>query len=143
MSSLGARKFFEELSSLLQRTITVATAQNKKYVGTLTGFDPATLSLCLSNVKEDGGKVLPKLFINGNTVGQILATERPFNIQKLSERLDRVFPKLVKLYEDAGVVVVMDKIRVTPDGILEGSGPAAERVKKVYDEFVKETQTLK
>jgi len=45
---------------------------------------------------------------------------------------------MVKLYEDAGVIVVMDKIRVSERGIVEGSGPAAERVKRVYDEFIKE-----
>jgi hypothetical protein len=32
----------------------------------------------------------------------------------------------------------MEKIRVTEKGIIEGSGPAAERVQKVYDEFMKD-----
>jgi hypothetical protein len=45
---------------------------------------------------------------------------------------------MVNLYEEAGVIVVMDRIRVTEKGIAEGSGPAAERVKKVFDEFMKE-----
>ncbi|MFQ5762986.1 MAG: Lsm family RNA-binding protein, partial [Candidatus Bathyarchaeia archaeon] len=54
-----------------------------------------------------------------------------------------VFPRLVKLYEDVGVIVVMDKIRLTKEGIIEGSGPAAERVKKVYEEFLKEVQVVK
>jgi hypothetical protein len=36
------------------------------------------------------------------------------------------------------VIVVMDKIRVTEKGLIEGSGPAADRVKKVFDEFRKE-----
>jgi len=31
----------------------------------------------------------------------------------------------------------MDRIRVSEKGIIEGTGPAAERVQKVYDEFVK------
>jgi RNA-processing ribonucleoprotein Sm-like component len=34
--------------------------------------------------------------------------------------------------------VVMDRIRVTEKGIVEGSGPAAERVQKVYEEFLRE-----
>ncbi|MGC8962021.1 MAG: Lsm family RNA-binding protein [Candidatus Bathyarchaeia archaeon] len=29
-------------------------------------------------------------------------------------------------------------MRVSESGILEGSGPAAERVRKVYEEFFKE-----
>jgi hypothetical protein len=32
----------------------------------------------------------------------------------------------------------MERIRVGPSGILEGSGPMAERVQRVYDEFVRE-----
>jgi hypothetical protein len=34
--------------------------------------------------------------------------------------------------------VVMDKIRLGEKGMIEGSGPAAERVQKVYEEFMKE-----
>jgi len=45
---------------------------------------------------------------------------------------------MVKVIEEAGVIVVMDKIRVTQKGIIEGTGPAAERVQRVYDEFMKE-----
>jgi hypothetical protein len=45
---------------------------------------------------------------------------------------------MVKTVEEAGVIVVMDKIRITEKGIIEGSGPAAERVQRVYDEFMKE-----
>jgi hypothetical protein len=50
----------------------------------------------------------------------------------------KVFPTLVKLYEDKGFIWVMDKIKVTEKGVIEGSGPAAERVQKVYDQFISE-----
>ena len=46
---------------------------------------------------------------------------------------------MVKLHEDLGVIVVMDKVRITKDGVVEGSGPAAERARKVYEEFVRES----
>jgi small nuclear ribonucleoprotein (snRNP)-like protein len=143
MSSLGAKKFFEEMSALLQKTVTVITTSGKKYVGSFTGFDPESLSVCLTDVKDEDGRILPKLFINGSIVAQLFATEKPFDLKRLAERLDRVFPKLVKIYEDVGVIVVMEKIRITQDGVIEGTGPAAERAKKVYDEFVKEIQTVK
>jgi hypothetical protein len=32
----------------------------------------------------------------------------------------------------------MDRIRVNEKGIIEGSGPAAERVQRVFDEFIRE-----
>jgi len=139
MSSLAARKFFEEIASLLDKPITVITTSDKKYEGNLAGFDPESLSICLADAKDDQGKVFPKMFINGGIIAQFFATEKPFDLKRLAERLERVFPRLVKVYEDAGVILVMDKIRVTQDGVVEGSGPAAERVKKVYEEFVKES----
>jgi hypothetical protein len=44
---------------------------------------------------------------------------------------------MVRLSEGTGVILVMDRIRVSEKGILEGAGPAAERVQKVYDEFIR------
>jgi hypothetical protein len=45
---------------------------------------------------------------------------------------------MVRVMDDAGVIVVMDRIRVTEKGIVEGAGPAAERVQKVFEEFIRE-----
>lgn len=135
---MGTRKFFEEMANLIDKPVIVSTSSNKRYEGKLVGFDPQTLSICLSDAKDQEGKSLPKVFINGSIVTEFFATEKPFELRKLAERLERVFPRLVKVYEDAGVVLVMDKIRLTKDGIIEGSGPAADRVKRVYEEFIKE-----
>jgi hypothetical protein len=68
---------------------------------------------------------------------QIFSSEKPFDLQALADRLERVFPRMVKTSEGAGVIVVMDRIRVSEKGIMEGSGPAAERVQKVYEEFIR------
>jgi len=35
----------------------------------------------------------------------------------------------------------MDKIKVTEKGVVEGTGPAAERVQKVYNQFISETKS--
>jgi hypothetical protein len=64
--------------------------------------------------------------------------EKPFDLQALADRVERVFPRMVKIVEGAGVILVMDKIRLSENGIIEGSGPAAERVQRVYEEFVKD-----
>ena len=87
------------------------------------------------NARDEKGREIPQLFLNGNVVALIFVTEKPFDLKGLAERLEKVFPRMVKLYDDIGVIVVMDRIRLNEDGILEGSGPAAERVKRVYDEF--------
>jgi len=130
--------YFEEFSKLLHKSVTVVTMDGRTYVGNLEGYNPETMSVCLMDAKDNEGKLRPSVFINGNVISQIFACERPFNLRGLSERLEKVFPRMVKLYEDVGVIVVMDRIRVGPTGILEGSGPMAERVQRVYDEFMRE-----
>jgi hypothetical protein len=45
---------------------------------------------------------------------------------------------MVRYIREADVILVMDRIRVTRDGVVEGSGPAAERVQKVYEEWLTE-----
>ena len=139
MSSLAAKRFFEEFTSLLQRPVTVVTMDGKEFTGTLVGFDPSTLSLCLSEVVDSSGKKATKMFLYGGSLARLYTVEKPFDLRRLAERLDRVFPRMVKLYEEAGVITVMDRIRVTASGVVEGTGPMAERVQKVYDEFVRET----
>lgn len=138
MSTIAARKFFEELNALLQKKVNITTTTGKIYVGNLVGYDPETMSLCLADAKDESGNLLGRLFINGNIIIQIYTAEKLFDLQALADRLEKVFPTMVKRYPEASVIVVMDKIRVSEKGIMEGKGPAAERVQKVYDEFVKE-----
>ena len=128
----------EEITSLLQKAVAVSTTDGKNYTGILSGVDSHTMNICLTDAKDESGKLLHKLFLNGGKVAQIFSSEKPFNLQALADRLDRVFPRMVKVSEGAGVIVVMDRIRVSEKGILEGAGPAAERVQKVYDEFIRE-----
>ena len=136
--SMAKRKFFGEIAALLDKMVMVVTMDGKKYSGTLAGIDPETLSLCLSEAKDDKGTYLHRVFLNGNTIAQVFTVEKPFDLKALSERLDKVFPTMVRLYEDKGFIWVMDKVKVTEKGVVEGAGPAAERVQKVYDLFVKE-----
>jgi len=138
LSSIAERKFMQELRMFLQRSVVVVTSDGKTYAGMLTGYNPRSMSVSLSDVKDEHGNLLNRLFINGNIVAKLYMVEKPFDLKALSERLGKVFPRMVKLYEEAGIIVVMDKIRVNEKGIIEGSGPAAERVQRVYDEFVKE-----
>ena len=138
MSSLPDRRFMEEVTSLLQKPITVLTSDGKSYSGVFAGVDSRPLNVCLTGVKDETGKVFHKLFLSGRTVTQIFNSVKPFNLQALGDRLERVFPRMVKVSEGVGIIVVMDRIRVSQKGILEGTGPAAEKVQKVYDEFLRE-----
>jgi small nuclear ribonucleoprotein (snRNP)-like protein len=137
MSSLPDRRFMEEITAQLQKVVTISTNDGKSYTGVLAGVDSHTFNLCLNDAKDDTGRVARKLFLNGSKVIQISSSEKPFNLQALADRLDKVFPRMVRLTEGTGVILVMDRIRVSEKGILEGAGPAAERVQKVYDEFIR------
>jgi small nuclear ribonucleoprotein (snRNP)-like protein len=135
---VGQRRFFGEITGLLDKSIMVLMMDGKKYSGTLVGINPETLTLCLSEAKDASGVYMHRMFLNGSVIAQILAVDKPFDLKALAERLEKVFPTMVKLYEQKGFIWVMDKIQVTEKGVMEGSGPAAERVQKVYDLFMKE-----
>ena len=128
----------EEITAQLQKVVTISTNDGKNYTGVLAGVDSHTFNLCLNDAKDETGRLMRKLFLNGSRIVQISSSEKPFNLQALADRIERVFPRMVKLSEGAGVILVMDRIRVSEKGILEGAGPAAERVQKVYDEFVRD-----
>lgn len=138
--SIAQRKFFTELAALVDKSVIVATTAGKTYSGTLVGINPDTLSLCLADAKDEKGKNLHRVFLNGNVVAQILSVEKPFGLKALAERLEKVFPTMVRLYEDKGFIWVMDRVKVTEKGVVEGSGPAAERVQKVYELFISEVK---
>lgn len=138
--SIVQRKFFTEVSALSDRHVIVTATTGKTFTGTLLGINPDNLSLCLSDAKDEEGKVLHRVFLNGNIVAQILSVEKPFDLKALADRLEKVFPTMIKLYEDKGFIWVMDKVKVTEKGVVEGSGPAADRVEKVYASFMSESK---
>lgn len=135
---MAQRKFFGEIGTLLDKLVMVVTMNGKSYTGNLVGINPDTLSLCLAEAKDEKGQVINRVVLNGSVVSRILAIEKPFDLKALSERLGKVFPTMVRIYEDKGFIWVMDKIKVTEKGVVEGTGPAAERVQKVYAQFISE-----
>jgi len=138
--SVAQRKYFTDVAALADRNVAVITTNGKTFNGTLVGINPDNLSLSLADVKDETGKLLNRLVINGSAVVLIFSAEKPFDLKSLSQRLEKVFPTMVKLYEDKGFIWVMDKVKLTEKGVVEGSGPAADRVQKVYDTFMAEAK---
>ncbi len=138
--SVVQRKYFTEVAALSDKTVSVVTTAGKTFNGTLVGINPDNLSLCLADAKDESGKMLHRIFLNGSVVAQISSAEKPFDLRALASRLEKVFPTLVELDEQNGFIVVMRKVKVTEKGVVEGSGPAAERVQKVYDLFMSEVK---
>ena len=139
--SVAQRKFFTEVAAMVEKHVTVQTTTGKKLTGTLQGINPDTLSLTLAEAKDETGQTSHRTVLNGSIVAQISTTEKPFDLPALANRLEKVFPTMVKLYEDKGFIWVMDKVKLTEKGVVEGTGPAAERVQRVYQQFMAETKS--
>jgi small nuclear ribonucleoprotein (snRNP)-like protein len=134
MSALTIRKFYEEILQFVGKKVSIVTSYDKNYNGTLIAIDER-LDTVLENVEGQG---ILRIVINGSFVKEIKLLEKPFDLKGLADRLSRVFPGLVKIREDVNAIIVMDKIKVTEHGIEEGTGLAADRVKSIYEEFMRE-----
>ena len=139
--SVAQRKYFTEVGALVDKPVMIATTNGKTFTGTLIGINQDNMSLCLAEAKDEAGKTVHRLFLNGNVVAQISSSEKPFDLKALATRLEKVFPTMVKLYDDKGFIWVMDKVKLTDRGVVEGSGPAAERVQRVYEQFMSEAKS--
>lgn len=134
MSALTIRKFYEEILQFIGKKVSIETSYDKNYSGTLSAIDEK-LDIVLENVEGQG---ILRIIINGSFVKEVKLLEKPFDLKGLADRLSRVFPGLVKIRDDVKAIIVMDKIKVTEYGIEEGSGLAADRVKSIYEEFMRE-----
>ncbi len=130
--------FTTEVNRLIGKKVVVVTQSGEEFSGVLASLDIDTFSVILNNVELRDGNVLPKVILNGRDVKRIELKKAIIDLRKLAERIERVFPKMVQYNEEAGVIIVMNRIRVTENGVVEGSGLAAEKVSEIYNEFVKE-----
>lgn len=138
--SVAQRKFFTEVAALADKTVAVTTTNGKTFNGTLIGINPDNMSLCLADAKDESAILVHRMFLNGTIVAQVSSAEKPFDLKALAIRLEKVFPTMVKLYEDKGFIWVMDKVKLTERGVVDGSGPAADRVQRVYEQFMSEAK---
>jgi small nuclear ribonucleoprotein (snRNP)-like protein len=136
MAAVITRKFVEETLQFIGKKVSIETSDQKVYNGRLMGINEK-LDVILDNVVGHG---ILKVILNGSFVKEIKLMEKPFDFKALSDRLARVFPGLVKIREDVGAIIVMDKIKVTQGGVEEGVGLAADRVRAIYDEFMRESK---
>ena len=140
MSDVAAmRSFNRELAAVVGATIEVATKDGKNYSGILKGIDQNTLSIILSDVADlkDGSKI-PKIFIYGNSIVSFSVAEIEVSLEGLAKELEKTFPPGgVRFFSETGVIVIMNKIRITPEGV-DGSGPLYERVAAIADDWLKE-----
>lgn len=139
MSEVAAmRAFNRELAAVVGATVEVVINNGKTYSGTLKGIDQTSLSIVLSDVVADGETSIPKIFIYGSSIVSFSVAEREISLEGLVKELEKTFPPGgVQFYPDTGIILVMNKIRISKDGI-EGSGPLYERVAVIADDWLKE-----
>jgi small nuclear ribonucleoprotein (snRNP)-like protein len=139
MSDVAAmRAFNRELAAVVGATVEVVINTGKTYSGTLKGIDQNSLSIILSDVIADGETSIPKIFLYGSSIVSFSVAEREVSLEGLAKELEKTFPPGgVQFYPDTGIILVMNKIRISKDGI-EGSGPLYERVAVIADDWLKE-----
>ncbi|MFP3225080.1 MAG: Lsm family RNA-binding protein, partial [Nitrososphaeria archaeon] len=135
--SLVEKKYIEELSSIVGKRVRVDTEEGE-VEGTLIAVDPL-----LNLIIEIKSETTIRIVYSSKVVKKITLLEELFDLKGLADRLNKVFPNMVKLREDIGAIIVMDKIKVTKSGVVEGTGPSAEKVKQVYDAYLQELKSKK
>ena len=64
--------------------------------------------------------------------------QEEIDLKELARRLSRTFPDLITVSDSTNTITVMGRIKVTPTGVAEGSGPVADRVKAIFEEYVRD-----
>ncbi|RLG60759.1 hypothetical protein DRN86_01705 [Candidatus Geothermarchaeota archaeon] len=131
-----ADAFAKEMAEILNELVIVEIVNGDKITGKLKAFDPKTFSIILEDVAVEG-EVYKKLVISGNNIARLYLKEKKVDMEKLKEEIEKYFPKLVDYKKEIGVIMVMNRVRVTDKGVEGPPGPATEKVKKIFEEFMK------
>lgn len=129
--------FNKELADLKDKYITIETTTGKTFNGLLKAWNPETFDICLINVKEGKNNYF-KVFLRGPIIAEILINEQPFDLQALASELrDRLnlLEADIKVFDDARMIQVLNKVKVTEKGV-DGTGPVADRVRAVHEQFM-------
>lgn len=140
--STAKRDYSREITQFLRKRITLEMRDDRVWSGylnaiTTEGMGFVVLSKAvLKDDKNEFVREVHKVFININDVVTIFLEEEPFDIRGLATELEKVFrqPGHVKLYEESGLVVVLDRVKVNENGV-DGVGPVADRVRAIYNRF--------
>ena len=141
----ATRRLMSELNSLLDKEVIVKMKDGSIVRGKLYGFDSQSFSILLKNA-ELGDQKLPTVLLYSNSVEMLAATEAPlFNPEEFARI---VASKLnirdtdIKVFPEAGVVVVLNSIRISEKGV-EGSGPLAHKIYGIFTEYMESRRQSK
>ena len=134
--STFVRNYGSELNTLMGKKINVQCKDsNEVFTGTLKGVNE-NLNLILNNAKK-GNEKFHKIVISGDMVKYIVLKDTPFDVEGLAAELSKIFKsENVKMIEGVNAIRVMDRFKVTEDGV-DGSGAIVERIRAIWSDFVK------
>lgn len=138
MSMQLSRRFYSEIGSLIGREVEVRLAGGRTYLGKLVAVNPDNLTMVIEGVVDEKGNKYSIIMVSGRIITEVILREKVFDLRGLAERLEKYFPRMVKYNEEAGIILVAERVKVNETGVIEGSGPIAERVREIYDEYVAE-----
>ncbi|BBG24451.1 Lsm family RNA-binding protein [Sulfuracidifex tepidarius] len=136
---MSARRILSEFNSILDKTVTVRLTNSKTYTGTFYSFELNPFLITLIDAKDSEKNSFYKIIINGNVIEEIQIKNPPtFDVKEFGQKLEKdlnLRPGDVKIYEDVGILTVMDRIKVSEVGV-EGTGPLAQRVYEIYNDYI-------
>ncbi|WP_457558381.1 Lsm family RNA-binding protein [Candidatus Harpocratesius sp.] len=137
-SSTAAREFNKQIANALQSMVKVILEHEYPahfYTGRLVGID-MTHTICLENARNEKKRKLGTIFIHGNKWVSFTIEGEPFPMEELAARLRKVLPgETIKISDDNSISILGGKVIITEKGV-EGRGPTADRIQKVFDSFV-------
>lgn len=137
LAGVAKRSYQKEITAFTNRLVAVVLKNGKKYVGELKGVNPETLTTVLIKAKREGETVeIHRICLNGDQVAEIYLEEAPFDLIGLKDELEQIFrrPGDVKLFEEAGLLVILERVKVSESGV-EGAGPVADRVRAIFNRY--------
>ncbi|MDT7900587.1 MAG: Lsm family RNA-binding protein [Acidianus sp.] len=134
-----SRRVVYDINSLIDKTVIIKLTNGKTYTGQLSSFEIDPFIVSISNAKDNENNVYYKAIINGSIISEILIKNAPiFDVKEFASLIEKSLnlrPGDIKVYEEAGVITVLEKIKVTENGV-EGSGPLAQRIYDLFNEYV-------
>jgi len=134
----ATRRLMSELTALLDKEVVVKLKDGSIIRGKLYGFDANTFNVLLKNA-TDSSNTYPTMLLYHDSIVSLSAVEAPLFDPEEFARL--LVAKLslresgVKVLPEAGVVVVMNSVRVSEKGV-EGSGPLAHKIYGLFVEYM-------
>lgn len=133
------RRIQSELGKLVGKTVEIVLTDGRVYRGILQDYDYPELNLLLTEVDIGVESRVPVLVLTGKIVAEIRAHETSvFNPREFAEYAVKklgIRPDGVKVYDDAGIVMIYNTIKVDEHGV-EGSGTLAAKVSHILKEYL-------